>query len=984
MFRQLQQLTILIFGLSLFSCGYFSDQPVENADIAFVSNVLEANCNITKDAEQISKLAEENIGSSLNCLRTGLKTYTEVSKRANPNFITLSELTTFINENLNGASSSLREKLSLFFRLGNVFLNEPNESLSVKNIDAIFDLLRVLNIEAIQLKNAIDGANAKREGENFLAYSRQFSRSLIRLADFYLPIVEANLSKSSGHAIDLKEFILDIFEGNTFGDFEVDPETLDSILGFKILFVGGEKIFLNSREVKRFLEISPDLASSVFNLYFANEEDLGGQINQLVYFQKNINEISEQVFSHGDRTIITTQKDIDLIFDKYFDEMENMDFLQPTVKELKNKLIDGKNNYSEIYTFKNINSLFSLADIGLDAYLYYLNNEGFFKKEQAIRPGFTQRGRISKQDFVNSTSNLAETLRLKITDSRIFPSEVEYFDFFKFLNNEMEEINIDENVLDAAIGIKTLFVGGRKEITNKDEIIILLNKLRNLGDLYYDLTSVDLETISAKDLLKMGLEDIKVFKSIIESSDSLQPVITAKNITTIVEYISDDGTSYENYVPLIESLKSKIIKGYKDIFSVRDFIVAADLIEEFVEKLYFTEITFDLIKPDRRNNDRVVVKQSELKGASYSKIPLEKQVAYLKELNQILNTYRYYRNEDGYSFYGNSIKRYVNGLREIVAVKWVADLLLPVYGEYPSDEEIEAGKPAKWTLTKEKLDAVLFEFRPALETFGMWTENIQTFGRNILLLADLFQEQSDGTLDIDAREIAEYGGLVFMAVKVGDEMLDTMISKGYCENKNTVDDPELENDCYREHFFKTLMIDLNMKQYMTKLYDYVVSADYDEVINFVKSVEGFTRDLTDVRTGYRMARIIFGAMLNIESTLIRFDLNQDNILEFAELEKGYAVYDDAVISLSGLDKIAGGFFEYLAPKAYYYMIDKMKLPPEGAAGAAVLQTYFLPKKIQAKRLNVGKLLEGIIEQANAQLEAENEAAEQEAGEEATP
>lgn len=984
MFRQLQQLSILVISLSLFSCGYFSDQPIENADTAFVANVFEANCDVTEDAEQIAKILEEDIGSPLNCLKAGLNTYVEVSRRNNPDYITLDELSRFIDENLGGATSSLREKLSLFFRLGNVLLNEPAQSLSVQNINAMFDLLRVLNIEAIQLKAAIDGANEKRDDENFLAYSRQFSRSIVRLVDFYAPIVKRSLGTGNiGHSVDIKDFILDIFDGGTFGDFEIDAETLDSILGFKILFIGGDKTIIDTEEMVRFLEVSPDLVTSFFNLYFANEKDLGGQIDLLVYFQKNLDEIHDQVFNHGERTIITTQKDIDLIFNKYFDDMENMEFLRPTIKELKNKLIDGKNSYSDIYTFKNMRSLFLLADIGLDAYLYYLNNEDFFKNTEDTNflPGFTQRGRLSKQDFVNSTSNLAEVMKFKLNAEVIFPPQVEYFDFFKFLNEELEDVNVDDKVLDAAVGFKSLLMGGVKDITNRDEIFKLIDKMKDIGNLYYDLTSIDFDTISAKDLLEIALADIKTFRNMVDLSAAFQPVITANDIVTLANYfVEGEDTNYDNYAPMIESLKVKVIKGYRDSFTVRDFVTLSNLLEEFVEKLYFAEITFDLIKPERRNRNRLSVQLAELTSTDFLKIPTGNQVKYLKEFNAILNSYRYYRDENGYSFYGNTIKRYATGLREIVAVKWAADLLLPVYGELSvlTDEQKAAGRKPEWVLTKEKLDAVLFEFRPLLETFELWTENIQTFGRNILLLADLFQEQSDGTLDINATEIAEYGGLIFMTVQIGDEMLNNMVDKGYCQNISTTDIPEIENDCYREHFFKTLMIDLDMKRYMPKLYDYVVSANYDEVINFVKSVEGFTRDAKDVTTHPRIAKIIFGAMLNIESTLIRFDINQDNYLEYEELERGYAVYDDAVIALSGLDVAAGGVFKYLAPKAYYFMIDKMKLPPEGAAGAVRLQIYRIPKGIKAKRLNVGKLLEGIIEQANSQLEEENAQKEKEA------
>jgi hypothetical protein len=525
----------------------------------------------------------------------------------------------------------------------------------------------------------------------------------------------------------------------------------------------------------------------------------------------------------------------------------------------------------------------------------------------------------------------------------------------------MEDIDIDESFLDSALGFKTLFLGGSKDITNKDELVILLNKMGFLGNVYYDFSSLNLETISARELLELALVDIREFRDNIELSSDFLPVISATEITKIAEYLADDGKSYADFIPLIQNLKFNLIKGYKDRFTVRDFVTLADLVESLVEKLYFAEVTFDQINPSRRNQKNIQVKASELVDPAYLKIPIEKQVAYLEEFNKILNSYRYYRDENGYSFYGNTIKRYATGLREIVLVKWAADLLFPHYGEYSE-------KHKEWVLSLDKLDGVLFEFKPVLEHFELWSDNIQTFGRNILLLADLFQEQSDGTLEINAVETAEYGSLVFMAIKTGDEILSTMIDKGYCSNMGTADSYIVSNDCYRRYFFKTIMVDLGLKSYLTKLYDYVVGTDFDEVINFLKSVEGFAREVDDGLTNLRTAKLIFGAMLNIESTLIRFDKNQDNVLDFSECEDGLSVYYGAVATLS---KLEGTTFEYLVPKAYYYMIDKMKLPPEGIGGFATLTPYFLPKGIRAKRLNVGKLLENLIKKANEDLEEES-------------
>jgi hypothetical protein len=951
---------VVLLGL-VSGCGYFSDEPVENADVAYVANVLETNCDFSSDAEKFNLIFEENISEPIDCLRSGLKTYIGVSRRNNPDFITLSELNTFINENLSLSTNDLQDKLSMFFKLGNIVLNEPRDSLSVRNIDAIFDLLKVLNSEAMAMNKAIKGAEAR--DRNFLKYSRDFSLAINRFSEFAKPLVSKNLQKNiEPHDVNLKVLIEDVTEGETFGNLSISSDVIDALLSFKKLFLGGDKSNLSSDEMLRFFDIGPDLTTSIFNLYFSNEEDLEGNTNYLVYFQKNLNEIAKQLYDHRNSTVIITQEEIDLVFDDLFNEMEAMEFLKPTVRQLKYNIIDGRNNYSDEYTFKNMKSLFSLADIGLESYLYFLNNESIFRATEPEK-SLDEEGLLSKNDFLNATSNLAETLRLKIIRNTIFPAEVEYYKFLKFLNDEMEDININVEFLDAAIGFKTLFLGGRSDLTNRGELFTFLNKMQFIGNLYYDLSNLDLDTISKRDLYELALIDLRDFRDNIQLSAALFPVVSAKNMITIAEYILEDGKKYEQFIPLIESLKVKLVNGYEDIFTVRDFLSLSNLVEEFIEKIYFAELTFYQIPEKKRTWEEVRVKQSQLKDPGYRHFSAEKQVLYLQEFNKVINQYRYFRNDKGYSYYGNYAIRTAYGVKEVIAVKWAAELLLPKYGFIPvEDDKPFENRRKDFVLDNKSLDCVLYEFKPALDYFDLWSTSIKTFGRNILLLADLFQGQSDGTLDINAAEITEYGSLVFMAVQTGDKLFSSMINNGYCQNYGTRDNPKIENQCFRSNFFKTLMNNLGLRYHLAKLYKYVTTTPWEEVMAFLQSIERFARDDNSAYVSSRLGKIIFGAMLNIESTLIRFDQNKDNVLEFAELENGFRLYRSSVIKLAGLAKDK----EKYAYGAYYFMISKKKIPSEDFWGKLQVAdlTSNPPTEFKAQRLNIAKLLQNIIERAD--------------------
>jgi hypothetical protein len=119
--------------------------------------------------------------------------------------------------------------------------------------------------------------------------------------------------------------------------------------------------------------------------------------------------------------------------------------------------------------------------------------------------------------------------------------------------------------------------------------------------------------------------------------------------------------------------------------------------------------------------------------------------------------------------------------------------------------------------------------------------------------------------------------------------------------------------------------------------------------------------------------LITGAMLNIESTFIRFDKNSDNIIDYNELDEAFLTYRQSIISLAGLkperEKYAKGIF--------MYMVSKMEIPKittlSETAEFAIFNTCVQERrcreifmdKIEAKRLNIGKLLFYMVTQGSS-------------------
>ena len=118
-------------------------------------------------------------------------------------------------------------------------------------------------------------------------------------------------------------------------------------------------------------------------------------------------------------------------------------------------------------------------------------------------------------------------------------------------------------------------------------------------------------------------------------------------------------------------------------------------------------------------------------------------------------------------------------------------------------------------------------------------------------------------------------------------------------------------------------------------------------------IEGFSREYEDpdMPITQRDYGMIIGALLNIESTFIRFDKDEDNVLNREELDQAFLLYRSAIISLAELS----GSREKYAKSIFLYLVKNKKVPNK----VQLLNFHYNPfinKDIVAKRLNLGAVL----------------------------
>ena len=213
--------------------------------------------------------------------------------------------------------------------------------------------------------------------------------------------------------------------------------------------------------------------------------------------------------------------------------------------------------------------------------------------------------------------------------------------------------------------------------------------------------------------------------------------------------------------------------------------------------------------------------------------------------------------------------------------------------------------------------------------------------------------------------------MILSAVQITDKFSDDMAS--ICDTGINGNDPVFETNCYNEHFFDVLQN--RYKSSFPRLTNYTnpTTTSKQEINDYLIGVEGFARDNPDptLPINKRDSVLIVGSLLNIETTFIRFDTNRNNIIDYSELKEAFKVYKSAIISMANLKPSEEGYAESI----FYYMVSKMEIPPTGSwmrsakffAYHSCVSTAICRKtimsKIEAKRLNIGKLLFYLVDQA---------------------
>lgn len=564
--------------------------------------------------------------------------------------------------------------------------------------------------------------------------------------------------------------------------------------------------------------------------------------------------------------------------------------------------------------------------------------------------------------FIQSLNRFSTSAIAIIDKSPGLQKKLNIREFILDASKKIGDTAVDESTIDSLIFLKRVLLAGDTKIITSDELKDLIAKMPNIMTLVFDIYYVNNKNFKSDTAhMRFYLESIRELYNILQFNQPDFELFTIEQIVALAEKFYKD-VDVRKFKSTIEIYKQKFIGGRPDNVTLKDLRVTLDLANDLMERMYFNNVTYDNNRPIL--DKEVPIKVFEMQSLREYEIFSERRVIELhKSFADIVINFRYFRTkESGVNTYSSRIKRSAYGLQETYISKWLAQKLIKAYGSTDAQGVHQ--------VSMDQFSKFLLDSQPLLEEFKLWSPNFETFSRNSVLLADLFQQQSNGDLRINVNEATEYIGMILSAVEVSGKVNGTM--SAVCNPGSDTENPLYEVNCFNNNYFEVVLNKLGFRKYFPRLAMYVNESSKEETIGYLKGVEGFARDnnAPGVPVNRRDSTLILGAMLNIESTFLRFDTSNDNLIDYRELKEAFKTYRNSIISLAELKSDQ----EKYALSIFLYMVSKMEIPKTGtwtddlafaAFDYCVTRDWCRDNTmdpIVAKRINIGKLLYYLVNQ----------------------
>lgn len=653
------------------------------------------------------------------------------------------------------------------------------------------------------------------------------------------------------------------------------------------------------------------------------------------------------------------------------------------------KIIDGIYDLSFLMFGGDRENIHRVKIDELVDFLIYFNEHVYqiyyyFSSETNGEVNFS-RHESQRQVVFDEATLIANKLEKILVKNRI---SVDTLDMVKFVD---DFFNTDENQdtfkkIKSLLFSKRVFFGGTKTELTYEELHSAVLKLPALVQIVFDVAR--LKNVKSdnqqQDMLRLYLRDIYEVKNQLHfGPNDFEEVMNIPEALEAVELLLPDllgnGMKLSDYSEEIMEVK-KALLGYGGPFitSVEIFNLIDHADSILTKGTMFYKI-YDHFRTDLDSYGPVTRDFRDFPVYSRD----EEEMLY--DFARIANEYKFFKGSFDAPVFSHEYHRNADGFFEIMSLEYVVKLL---FAEYGRANPLARGG---YDMTMENVIVVINKLKYVLKDIGLINigrvggGEIQATADNLVLMSTLFQYQSDGcdadTVCMEVPELTEFAVGLITAMSVKKFFTDEM--KSLCGSVDEFD--RIDVSCFRQNFITVLERPMeagkSLADYMPKMYQFLqesiqeAGTDSADYMKFITETEAFTRTCSyyddeqtrEVPMKADDAFAVFAGLLNLESTLLRFDTNHDNRMNGDKhnnevLNAYYEVYEGAI---RGLVAPNGGFMEKLAKPIFQYLVKYGKVPDTSNFGSIWSFAKFLlriNKRADASRTTIATILKTLGDQ----------------------
>lgn len=574
-----------------------------------------------------------------------------------------------------------------------------------------------------------------------------------------------------------------------------------------------------------------------------------------------------------------------------------------------------------------------------------------------------------RSEGMAAVEKIVESMKKVFKKERTQVDKVSILDFLQLFQTDKNFDTIE--VAKSFLFAKKLLIGGESHSITHTEFLSIIENLPHLVSLAFDI--IRFEKISFEN--EAGW--IEFFKAIIvhareniiqKDLNTNEVIFTTRELLNglkSIKRLEPDMIDFSPYKDLALEVKELLV-GKGEGFTGHQLNGLLDEAQQILSQAQFVQETYQYFSSYIEGEKGKLDPKLKPPGLGYSleSFPVKsaQEDAWKKELIRVLENYRVFKVENQAPIYSNQYERSLRGVLEIRLVEYLLKKVIVFYeNKMPCDSSIF---PTKFrcekedysaTITKYQIENLINKFSPLLIELEVILPGKEiAMAENITLMSALFQFQSNGDSLVDVPEVTEF----LVAIMAGSSFGGTLFES--FEQECPVNKERVDVACFRKNFFDNLWNnkEIDYRKFLPRLFQAVNKLDIDEQVDLIASVSQFARACYQYSDGeeipYNKGDMlsVFGGMLFIESTLLRFDENSSNVMEWWEVEKAYKTNFKTAI--------AGFLPESLSDnqkyKIFQYLIKKMKIPKTIQALGWLLFKPNKKKRSDADRMTFASII----------------------------